>query len=326
MKKISKFSLILLPLLLVIVLLFIYLKNEIEKNDPSYPYEMLLQQPVPTQPPDSMIRVELWKDLPYISANVNGSAPLPFILAISMGVCSYDQELAEIQKLTDGKIKLSYTSYSGQNLPLNFGQFNSIKLGHSEEKNIPVFLNNLDWTYHSFGKYAAGFIGYGFLKNYEVACDFAAGSIKLLETDTLAYQLEESDSLAILPFILHPEFPSQVFIKARINQRDMVLVLDTLVPDGLLLEGTPDRYQPGVTFGGFENTVRQGRSHTIQRGTISSLELGRIQLTNIPTQFSCVVTPGEDAPLSNVLGMAVLKKLQLVISYPKKVVRFQIIS
>ncbi|MBN2090927.1 hypothetical protein JW964_15045 [candidate division KSB1 bacterium] len=323
MKKSLKLSLIVIPLLIVLGLLIVYLKNEIEKNDPSYACELILKQQIPAQPPDSIIRFELWNELPYITAAVNGSAPLPFIFATSMGVCSYDQELADIQKLTDGSTNLNYTSYSGRNLPLKLGQFDSLQLGQCLGKNIPVFLNNLDWTFNSFGKYAAGFIGYEFLKNYAVECNFLTGTMKLTKTDTLPCELEESDSLAVLPFIHYPEFPRQVFVKARINQRDMVLVLDTLVPDGLLLAGTPDRYQPGVTFGGFENTARQGRSHTIQRGTVSSLELGGILLTNIPTQFSCVVTPGEEAPLSNVLGMAVLKKLKFVISYPKQVVLFQ---
>jgi hypothetical protein len=323
MKKSLKIALIGVPLLIIISLVFIYLKNEMEKNDPSYTCEMLLKQQSPTSPPDSHVQVELQNELPYIFAAVNGCAPLPFILATSMGVCSYDQELAEIQNITVSATKLNYTSYSGRNLPLKLGQFDSLRVGNGIGKDVPVFLNNLDWTFQSFGKYAAGFIGYEFLKNYALECNFAAGIIKLAETDTLPYQLEESDSLAVLPFISHPDFPRQVFIQARINQRDIVLVLDTLVPDGLLVQGTPDRYQPGVTFGGFESTSRQGRHHTIQRGTISTLELGGIQLTNIPTQFSCVVTPGEDAPLSNVLGMAVLKRLKLVINYPKQMVLFQ---
>lgn len=323
MKKSFILSVIALLSLIIIVIIAVYLKNKIDQNDPSYACEMLLKQPIPVLSQDSTVQVELWNELPYIYASVNGSANLPFILATSMGVCSYDLELAEIQNLTKEITKSTYTSYSGQNLPLKLGQLRTIRLGLCVGENIPVFLNNLDWTFNSFGKFAAGFIGYEFLKNYELECHFAAGFIKLTETDSLPYQLEESDSLAIVPFVHHPDFPRQIFIVARINQRNIVLVLDTLVRDGLLLEGTPDRYQPGVSFGGFDNTVRQGRRHTIQRGTISSLELGKIQLTNIPTQFSCVVTPGEDAPLSNVLGMAVLKQLKFVISFPKRVVLFQ---
>ncbi len=323
MKNTLKIALIVAPLLIIIGLLFIYLKNEMEKNDPSYTCEMLLKQQIPSPPTDSLVQVELQNELPYILAAVNGRAPLPFILATSMGVCSYDEELAEIQNISAGATKLNYTSYSGRNLPLKLGQFDSLRVGNCTGRDVSVFLNNLDWTFPSFGKYAAGFIGYEFLKNYALECNFAAGIIKLTETDSRPYQLEESDSLAVLPFITHADFPRQVFIKARINQRDLILVLDTLVPDGLLVQGTPDRYQPGVTFGGFESTSRQGRHHTIQRGTISILELGGIQLTNIPTQFSCVVTPGEEAPLSNVLGMAVLKRLKLVINYPKKMVLFQ---
>jgi len=308
-------------LFIAIILLigaFILLNYHKRKQNPSFEAEQTIQTGFSRALHGDSVAIELVNDIPYILVSVNGRAALPFILATSYVNCIYDKELAQLQDL-------QYLSeVDSQQTQADFVHqkpraiLKSVKIGTAEVQNIPVELNDLDWTQKYLGQYAAGFIGYEFLKHFEVTLDFPAQMLRLASTDSVPYPTVQSDSLTVLPLLDLPNYNQHVFMNAIVNHKAIILALDTMSRDGLLLEGTPDRYKPGVTFGGFEESTRYGRAHSIQRGTIAHLHLGAVRVDNIPTQFSCIVEPTADLPYSNVLGMGALKSLKLVLNYQKR--------
>jgi len=296
--------------LVLLFLAFLFLRHYREQNDPSAACERLLQAGTVYSISGNRIPIEMVAGLPFVQVSVNGSPGLPFVLATGMGVCILDAELAQQMNISPTNRSLSE---SGQKILL--GEIASLRLGAAEARDVPVLINNLDWTLAQLGKYAAGFIGHGFLENFETVFDFPDSTLVLTPADTLPAALLNSDSLVVLPFANPTEQPRHVFVAAQVNGKAVLLEMDTLVRDGLFLSGTPDRYQPGVLLGDKNATTTR---NSLQAGLVSRLQFGHLELTEIPTQFSCLVSPETNFSDANVLGMGVLKQLKVTLNYKKQ--------
>lgn len=294
---------------------FLLLRNYRDQRDPSAACERLLQTGTDYSFSGNQVPINMVDGLPFVQVSVNGSPGLPFVLATGMGVCILDAELAQQLNISPQNSSLSE---SGQKILL--GEITSLRIGAAEARDVPVLINDLDWTLAQFGKYAAGFIGHGFLENFESVFDFPDTTLRLTPADTLPDAQPNSDSLVVLSFANPAEQPRHVFVPAQVNSKDVLLEMDTLVRDGLYLSGTPDRYQPGVLLGDKNATITRP---SIQMGLVSRLQLGLLELTEIPTQFSCVVSPEKNFADANVLGMGVLKQLKVTLNYKKQQVTFE---
>jgi hypothetical protein len=297
----------------LLFLAFLLLRHDQTQNDASHACEVLLKTGAIYPFSENHVPIEWVGGLPFVQVSVNGSPGLPFVLATGMGVCIFDEELARQLQISPVNASLSD---AGEKILL--GEIHSLRIGAADARNIPVLFNNLDWTLAHFGKFAAGFIGYGFWENFEARFDFPDSTLTLTQADSIPWPLENSDSQVVLPFDNFAEQPRHVFVKALVNEKEVSLEIDTMIRDGLYLAGTPDRYQPGVFFGDKNTAAPAAREQTIQTGRVSRLNLGGMELTDIRTQFSCIVSPKENFSDANVLGMGVLKHLKVTLNYKKQ--------
>ena len=297
----------------MLFLAFLILRHYQTIHDPSYACEELLKTKAAYPFQESHVPLKFIGGLPVVTVSVNGSPGLPFVLATGMGVCVFDEELAHQLKLTP-----SSASLTDEGKKILLAEINSLRIGAAEARNVPVLFNNLDWTPEHFGKYVAGFIGYGFLQNFESIFNFPDSVLTLSPADSAPYNFVNSDSLVLLPFANLTEQPRHVFVNAQVNEKEVSLEIDTMIRDGLYLAGTPDRYKPGVFFGEKNETKPTVRPHTIQRGNVAKLKLGDFEVTNIATQFSCIVAPETTFSDANVLGMDVLRQFKMTLNYKKR--------
>lgn len=309
MKKIIN----LLIAIVLLLLAFLLLRHYKNMHDPSFACEELLKTESVYLFQEQSVPIKMFGGLPVVQVSVNNSPGLPFVLATGMGICVFDEELARQLKLAPPKV-----SVTNDGKELLLGEIGLLQIGAAKVPNVPVLINNLDWTQEHFGKFVAGFIGYGFLQHFETVFDFPDSMLTLSPTDSLPDTIQNSDSLIVLPFANVTERQRHVFVNARVNEKEVPLEIDTMIRDGLYLAGTPDRYQPGVFFGDKNETTRVARSHTIQRGNVSRLKLGDFQLNDIGTHFSCIVSPQRSFSDANVLGMGVLKQFKMTLNYKKR--------
>jgi len=152
--------------LFLLIILFSAMLVFQKRNDPSNTLLELLETGRPYYYQAERVPITRMGDLPIIPVSINGSPALPFLLATGAGVCVIDDNIGDalgLPRLT-GHDLLREAAENGRSLKL--WQCDAFTVGAATVKDIPVMLNNMDWTQRQFGTFIAGFIGYYFLSEF----------------------------------------------------------------------------------------------------------------------------------------------------------------